>query len=1292
MKWRPQALLTRNDVSSSRRRWQQQVEAFSELAEYLTNGHPHPKSSWVEALRVSTAGVASETSIGDERDNLLRDLINDHVEKSPSTRDIAVLSCFSAFSPFLASMYLLALKDLTAERYLRCVGIAYQLRPAIVGEEEIRVVRALLVLLSSQQRHLDWIRQLTEALIARIVTKFITNDIIWAVLAISSTRSRVEREVPHFIQQRCFATLYNTCSWLQDINEETVGNEVLQLLDDFFPSWHLLKIWRPKLERIREWEHADLDDEQRVKLLHIYDLDGPDMVARAHESLQLLEPTCYERLYVRPQDLATLDRVLDILYQAHCVGRAAIDLFIHTCIEPSPDVDGMALLELGVATRDNGLCQALVCLLKNSHQHSTLEDRIVFVITTLTNLTYAVFERTSTITPHGIADLTTDTLKQAQDVFRGQLLDGLTGEYVGMLIYDLGSAICRARWVHEYVPSGVIKRFSRIPPRDSVEAIFHHVQETGNRDGFRFKSFLESIIGGLEISTGKQFTLDEIQKEVQFWRTSPDTSRADFARIIGRVKSLEYAWYTECLSVMLVEVDLYVDEMRHLLQAGNIQSVQNFAKYIKERRHLNQLENPCWLLLLTALIQEQGDGYLEKVAKSIELDQWQTYVLDLKNLIDPVRSHLPISGTGLTQEQLQWWDKVTQPPNAVDFILESQFGRREFVWIYFPSNQAHFGQLLDIFQNRVNRTQLTRQILAHIGHDGSQVELVLNCLLAIQKVTVRGRQVCESVLVRLRDGWPPEGLNGLINAWRHLPENSSQDSEAFLCIQNLLFPNGSVLPTPFLIRATVTRLLGAHDSLIRRARDLETLRVRLRRQEPGRADRLLDRIGVESPRGGRSINENLNGNLTEAVETILDGHGEYEISFPLTTLGDLQRRARGIPAHARILIVRLCLQSKRGTDLAARFCIHYHPQDDDLAHHEVWDSPEVRPTQWLCNKPMDLFTCTIAVQVHGFLLNTLSTGQTILKDIHSLVENLINQSPHSCVLCSRSLSVKLWKPTSCSQRCSTNLRKASLEVQLHNLIVDPLAVDLLLTSIYAAATDTAPIDLLPDCPLLPSRLRSIIDSLPPLATLQTADDLYTAIHLSSNDGYGKDREDLLLWMCLKFRGFMLSVPDGFRVPSMGHSKQFILLNSHYEREVQYQAQTGASLNSNIAFHGTTASRLFSILANGLRIMHGRAILHGSTYGSGIYLGDDQRTSIHFSGSTGQSWRHSALNNLNVMLGCELAAYAPSPHGKVHLVTDEKRVLVRYVFLLPPNYVCPPRRHVEPAMQVACAMLRSGINH
>jgi hypothetical protein len=256
-------------------------------------------------------------------------------------------------------------------------------------------------------------------------------------------------------------------------------------------------------------------------------------------------------------------------------------------------------------------------------------------------------------------------------------------------------------------------------------------------------------------------------------------------------------------------------------------------------------------------------------------------------------------------------------------------------------------------------------------------------------------------------------------------------------------------------------------------------------------------------------------------------------------------------------------------------------------------------------------------------------------------------------------------------------------------LVNALSIDLLLTCVYAAAADQSFLKLLPGCPVQKTKIRAVIDSFPPLASLQTATDLQAATR--GNDGYGKDREDLLSWLCLMFRGFMMTAPDGFRVPSMPNTIQFLVLNSDHEREQLFNAQPGSPGGSGVVFHGTQISRLFLILTEGLKLMsHTAFMVNGSAMGAGIYCGDDQGTSFPYSGNTGQSWKNSALSNMRIMLGCELATYAAPNPGSTHVVTDENRLLVRYVFLLPPVYQCPPRHHVEPAMKTAFANLRSGL--
>jgi len=221
----------------------------------------------------------------------------------------------------------------------------------------------------------------------------------------------------------------------------------------------------------------------------------------------------------------------------------------------------------------------------------------------------------------------------------------------------------------------------------------------------------------------------------------------------------------------------------------------------------------------------------------------------------------------------------------------------------------------------------------------------------------------------------------------------------------------------------------------------------------------------------------------------------------------------------------------------------------------------------------------------------------------------------------------------------------------------------------------------------------VIDALPPMATLAAVPSLAQAL---GSGPHGADQEKLLSWLCLGFRGFLRSAPGGYVIPSMPQTQQFLLMNSHPERERAFAAHLGASAGSGPVFHGTHISRLFLILATGIKNTSNTPFMwHGAVSGPGIYCGDEQLTSWPYSKAIGSSWRNSAINQqMRLMLGCELAKY-PAANTPTHVVGDESRVLVRYVLLLPANYhappqrQCPPRRHVAPAMGTAFAMLRSG---
>jgi hypothetical protein len=61
-----------------------------------------------------------------------------------------------------------------------------------------------------------------------------------------------------------------------------------------------------------------------------------------------------------------------------------------------------------------------------------------------------------------------------------------------------------------------------------------------------------------------------------------------------------------------------------------------------------------------------------------------------------------------------------------------------------------------------------------------------------------------------------------------------------------------------------------------------------------------------------------------------------------------------------------------------------------------------------------------------------------------------------------------------------------------------------------------------------------------------------------------------------------------------------------------------------------------------------------------------------------------------MLGCELTGQYRLWKDNIVLVNPAERLLVRYIFLLPPDFQPPPRHHVEPAMSSAFSTMGAGM--
>lgn len=1265
-----------------REKWQR-VQNSSDVLKFLAEGYPQIGSSHLEPLKQSTEDYLRgwETNLvrpSPKCDEILGSLI---VSRERLTRDVAILACLHALSIPVATMHLVSLMALDVERYLRCVTLAAQANPGVASREELRVALSLLRILSDQGEHFTEFQHVIEVLGLAAPTILIPLKIIQSALARSGIRSRLQRELDSHLHQKKFMSTYLLISWLRRVPKIPNNTNIIALLDGHFPSWLCLIAWRPNKDRIGRWEHGKFTDVQRKKLSHAFDLDGPDIATYTRESLKMADPECYEHIHVNPQSTENLERFLDLLYRAHILGPGAVELFIHLCIDHPVNETALLMVDDCVKGGDDSYCNRLLMVLRALSPHSSLGHQMRALTQALLIPEHSQIPKTVHLSYEHVAVRLSDVMEAAQVAFCAQLEKG-TGDYMGMLTFDLGKAILRASWIHASFPSNLLAQIRQFPSQDVLEAVFDQLEdraESSSSEDSRFKSYLVSALGGRGGAGAGSMTLEAIRDEIQFWKHPPDTFRTDLARRLAKVRSMDYSLYTSCLLAMLKEDDFFIGEMRHMIRPENEQSCLNFAKYLAHRRGLNQLQNESWLLLLESLIRAQVPSFLPRMAESMSFDQWLKFVDDLTRLIAPVRSRLPQNGTGLTRERLSWWGTLSQNVTAMRFLLERQGGQGNLTWLYFQSPPSYIKDMLDIIRQGPSKVQ--SQIVSYLAHNGNNVASVCDCIRAITHTSAIGRAVCERLLFRKEiteeERWSEAGLNIVLDAWRRSESLTKVDKSALDHIGSLLkFPVRPQLHAAG-SRSAYERLKSEYDALLLQARKLEILRLRLRHQRPQQISALLHRLGIDNTSSGRAVDAGVPEELFDSVELV--GEAEYELSFALMHLSDIQRRARGISKNSRMLLVRLCLQD------SPRFCIHLSPNDEGRGQHDYWRPADNRELcSAICTTRPNLFTYYLGRNLHQLLRKDYS-----LRNIHSAILQLITASPATCLFCSTPMGIKLWKPAACSKSCSIKLRTAPLEVRLQNLLVDTLSIDLLLTCVYAAAADQSDLTLLPGCPVQKSKIRSVIDSLPNLASLQTATDLQAAIR--GNDECGRDREKLLSWLCLKFRGFILANPDGFRIPSMPNTQQFLMLNSNHEKEQLFKAQPGSQGGSGVVFHGTTILRLFLILTEGLKVMSNTPFMqNGAAYGQGIYCGNDQGGSLPYAHKIGRSWRNSALRNMSIMLGCELAAYTTPGSDGIHRISDGDRLIVRYVFLLPEGYNPPARHHVEPAMSISFATLRSGL--
>ncbi|KAF2633406.1 hypothetical protein BU25DRAFT_405301 [Macroventuria anomochaeta] len=528
----------------------------------------------------------------------------------------------------------------------------------------------------------------------------------------------------------------------------------------------------------------------------------------------------------------------------------------------------------------------------------------------------------------------------------------------------------------------------------------------------------------------------------------------------------------------------------------------------------------------------------------------------------------------------------------------------------------------------------------------------------------------------------------MVTGWlldENAAENTKNAVRSIACLLNIVQTGFNISRDKLTEAATFWGKI--EDEIIQEADRLGSLRKTLKAKDAKGTTLLLQQIGIPDTTELDEEMMKLPAGVMDVVERI--GNNEVEIAFSLAAFTQLQRGAMGIPESANMLMLQLFLDYNK--DSPPSFCLHYNTDAhlETMAHTRYSCSTESQnPTKQICTSAQTALTW----QLGRIIYSKLCRGITGIADIYQHITAWLPDLPQLCVSCSATHNLQtaqLRRSIPCDSHpysCARLWYNLPLHVRIPEIRTDTFAVDIALSSVYAAAMTNKP-ELLPSCPIRGNELiKSILNSLPAMRVIRDA--VAPSSILSS---YHPQAEKLISWAVVHHRGFLATATGLLKIPNLPPgTHQFVLANASPKLEsTVVQKIQSTKRETTVLFHGTSLDRLPAILAQGLRVCSGTSLQRtGAAHGKGIYLSDEPATSFYYS-PTSLSWKNSGLSNMRMLLGCELVGSGNRVSGKIHVVTDVGSVMVRYILLFTREARMPIRGHIEPAMASGMKALRNG---
>lgn len=1119
-------------------------------------------------------------------------------------------------------------------------------------------------------------------------------------------RHRVIDSIPYKACQTFAAhleTLQRSRRWLQaqEVTEwlpKLPGNSpaIERLLDDTFPNWRIWATWRPDMRRLRSFE--SLTDDQRKDLGDVLDLEGPDFISgrktTLHKGLQTQRDgragflVRHGWFFVKldsdsqPDAYKLLDRLVEVFCSACLVSPDTLALFSHLSIRNAVDEKAVKLLECVNATRSSSVSRGLLDML-----HSEANSgRIAAIMRFLPVLESDHGQALRVVLGSFVVATSEVAAVQQQRKVCDRLRNWRPVDGEGMKLQRLGTSLRNSAFLMHSFNDELKAFLESLPSAEDLTALLNLrecVRDTRPKDSLLRGMIDEYCMARLAGVRGiGEAARNPVEGLIHLWRQPLEPDRRDVALAIAERGITFSGIFCKFLFQFPNMNERFFPGASTLVTKDTPMTCVELPRQLVPRKLQNADGIQFWRDLLLSMIKQRNATLLDFTLAHLRVQAWLQWLDDLREIFqdqEGQESDLPLI---LMPNLLRWAEVLSR--RYLSVLAKVQ----EANWSCSAIRRILMGwerpepieALLDVLESRENEPHLpsTQYLLALLSPDGRNVKEVADALYLLAHTTSSGQQACLGILTVHRKG-AKQASEGLLAGWLRSRELLPEDKHALEALAEvlLLHIHAHENPPAATVQAAAEHIVDENAAILAEALRLEGIRLTLKAHNPCKTCALLNRLGIENSSPAENDILSIPKSLIDVVERI--GDGEFEICFPLTHIKELQRTALGV-GRARMLLVRLLVEGNKPPG----FCVHLHPEPRVRGRHIYSRADRSCATlnATFCHGRPNRTT----YQMRQALWRYLKDGFSSLESLHASLTSAIENLPHNCLICGRTLGARLWRSTTHLNGCSLILRQISLEVRLAEFRHDPPVVDLLLAAVHSSAS-TAGLDFLQDCPI--NETRSIIQTishLPGASTLQHISDL--TIYMNQ---LGYHAEALLSWLLTTYRGFLASAPPTLKIPGMPNVTQFVLASSTPELEAAFAAHLRRSQRTRVVFHGTSLSRLSPILRQGLQVITTKKFQrNGAAYGAGIYIAENPHTALSYaevqSGAPG-----TTFHNVRLVLGCELVGNISSPTGApgIYVVTDPSRLMVRYVFLFQAGAQAPIARHVVPAMETAFDLIRRG---